>query len=78
MSYLQLDVPGQEWYPGEIRCIRSRFGSAYSLSMRTAADGSNLHIGGGIAVRSQIFSGWFSDPDPVPSSQFGEKTTPWS
>ena len=66
MSYLQLDVPGQEWYPGEIRCIRSRFGSAYSLSMRTAADGSNLHIGGGIAVRSQIFSGWFSDPDPVP------------
>jgi hypothetical protein len=25
-----------------------------------------LHISGGVAVRSQIFSGWFSDPDPVP------------
>ena len=67
MSYMQLDVPPQEWYPGELRCIRSRFGSSgYSLSMRTGADGSTLRLRGGVAVRSQIFSGWFSDPDPVP------------
>ena len=34
--------------------------------MQTNAAGGVLHIGGGIAVRSQLFSGHWSDADPVP------------
>ena len=66
MSYLQLDAPPEEWAPGEFRCVRSRYGSLYTLPMQTSADGSTLNIKGGIAVRGEISSGWFSDPDPVP------------
>ena len=36
------------------------------MPMQTNAVGGVLHIGGGIAVRSQLFCGHWSDPDPVP------------
>jgi hypothetical protein len=68
MSPLQSQLEGKEWAPGELRCIRNRFGEigGYRLPMRTGADNTKLQIGGGISVRGEIFYGWFSDPDPVP------------
>ncbi len=66
MSAIQESAAASEWYPGELRCIRSRYGSLFPLAMQVNADGSALEISGGIAIRSQIFGGWFSDPDPVP------------
>jgi len=68
MSSLQSQVEGKEWAPGELRCVRNRFGEVgnYTVPMRTGADGTILKIQGGISVRGQIFYGWFSDPDPVP------------
>jgi hypothetical protein len=64
MSFLQDASPAEEWYPGEFRCVRSRYGSLVRLPMKI--DALTLEIHGGIAVRSQIYPGWFSDPDPVP------------
>ncbi len=59
-----------EFRPGEVRSVGSRFpdrlAGEQGMSMQTNAVGSVLHIGGGIAVRSQLFGGRWSDADPVP------------
>ena len=59
-----------EFQPGEVRSVGSRFpdldAGDRGLPMQTNAVGSQLQIGGGIAVRSQLFGGRWSDPDPVP------------
>jgi hypothetical protein len=59
-----------EFRPGDVRSVGSRFpdltAGEQGMPMQTNAAGGVLHIGGGIAVRSQLFSGHWSDPDPVP------------
>jgi hypothetical protein len=57
-----------ELVPGEIRSVGSRFYTVNEagMPMKTNAVGSSLNIAGGIAVRSQLFHGFWSDPDPVP------------
>ena len=57
-----------EFLPGEVRSVGSRFYTVTDagMPMKTNAVGSLLHIGGGIAVRSELISGHWSDPDPVP------------
>jgi Tfp pilus assembly protein PilX len=68
MSPAQSQAEGKEWAPGELRCVRNRYGEVgnYTLPMQTTADGATLQIRGGISVRGEIVWGWFSDPDPVP------------
>ena len=72
MTALETNATPQEWQPGEMRVIRSRLGDAasggspYRSSMQTNANNSTLEIRGGIAVKTQLESGWLSDPDPVP------------
>ena len=65
--------PTNEWQPGQMRVIRSRLGAVgttnndYRYSMHTnAITNSVLEIRGGIAVKTQVKSGFLSDPDPVP------------
>ena len=53
-----------EFEPGEIRTIGSYYWEG--MPMRMSAAGSTLNIGGGIAVRSELVAGHYSDPDPVP------------
>jgi hypothetical protein len=59
-----------EFQPGEVRSVGSRFpdltAGEQGMPMQTNAVGSVLHIGGGIAIRGQLLSGHWSDPDPVP------------
>jgi hypothetical protein len=56
-----------EFRPGEVRSVGSRYYDVNAaMPMKTNAVGSLLHIGGGIAVRSELYSGHWSDPDPVP------------
>ncbi len=57
-----------EFLPGEVRSVGSRFYTVNDagMPMQTNAVGSPLNIGGGIAVRSEVFAGYWSDPDPVP------------
>ena len=56
--------PAQEWQPGEMRGLRSLSGSSYRLHMQTNA--TALSVRGGIAVKTQLKDGHFTDPDPVP------------
>ena len=71
MTALETNTPANEWQPGEMRVIRSRLGEAetggspYRSSMQANATNSVV-ISGGIAVKTQLKSGWLSDPDPVP------------
>ncbi len=71
MTALETNSPATEWQPGQMRVIRSRLGGAettnsdYRYSMRANATNSVV-ISGGIAVKTQLKSGWLSDPDPVP------------
>jgi hypothetical protein len=60
--------PDNEFVPGEVRSVGSRFYAVNDagMPMKMNAVGSSLNIGGGIAVRSELFAGFWSDPDPVP------------
>ena len=57
-----------EFLPGEVPSVGSRFYTVTDagMPMQTNAVGSVLTIGGGIAVRSEVYAGYWSDPDPVP------------
>ena len=46
-----------EFLPGEVRSVGSRFYTVTDagMPMKTNAVGSLLHIGGGIAVRSELY-----------------------
>ncbi len=63
MTYLEPnDSPSQEWQPGEMRSIRSLLGNSYRISMQTNANGADLTISGGLAVKTQLKDGHFTDP----------------
>ena len=47
-----------------MRSIRSLLGSSYRVPMQTNAVG--LKLEGGLAVKTQLKDGHFTDPDPVP------------
>ena len=53
-----------EFTPGEVRSVGSYYWEG--MPMRTTAVDNPLNIGGGIAVRSELVAGHYSDPDPVP------------
>ena len=56
------DSPAQEWQPGEMRSLRSLLGSSYRIPMQTNANGADLVITGGLAVKTQLKDGHFTDP----------------
>ena len=58
--------PQEEWQPGDMRSIRSLLGPSYRMKMQTNANNTTLEISGGLAVKSQLKAGHFSDSDPVP------------
>jgi hypothetical protein len=67
LTYLEPnDSPSQEWQPGEMRSIRSLLGNSYRMMMQTNANNADLVISGGLAVKTQLKDGHFTDPDPVP------------
>ena len=74
--------PPKEWQPGEMRSIRSQLGPSnpsdppsYRMYMQTNANNSMLQISGGLAVKTQLRGGIFSDPDPFRSRPPGGLTS---
>ena len=57
----------KEWPAGEMRSIYSRLGPSFRMPMQTNTIAfPTLSIRGGIAVKTQLKDGHFTDPDPVP------------
>lgn len=74
LGELQAQDVAQDWAPGELRCLRSAFGSESYLDMKTNADGSVLNMGGGMQVRTAFEGGFSSELDPVPLDTFRGNT----
>lgn len=69
MSFLQQQGQANDWAPGEMRCLRSLFGSLAVMPMQTNAGSATdptLNIQGGIQELGELIASSTTEPDPVP------------